>query len=79
MIKVKRLSNLALAILLGILISACSKETPSTPKTSVLPEVNDENCKTENIKKIENKEVREKFADLCIRGNIFKPSPKKSW
>ena len=77
--KFNRLIFLILVAILSILISACSPEVPSTPKMSVLPDINDENCKTENIATIEDKVVMEKFADLCIRRNTFKPSPKMVW
>ncbi len=45
---------------------------------SAMPEVNDENCKVENIRKIEDKEMRQEFADRCfMRGTgTFKPSPE---
>jgi entry exclusion lipoprotein TrbK len=79
MISAKRLSAMALVILFIALISACSTETPSTPNTAAIPEVNDENCMTENIKKIEDKEAREAFAGLCIRRGSFVASPKKAW
>lgn len=79
MISAKRISALVLGSLLTALMSACSTETPSTPNTAAIPEVNDENCMTENIKKIEDKEAREAFAGLCIRRGSFVASPKKAW
>lgn len=79
MIIAKRLSYLALVTLLMALMSACSTEPPSTPNAAAIPEVNDENCMTENIKKIEDKEAREAFAGLCIRRGSFVASPKKAW
>lgn len=48
-------------------------------KDIVLPVVNDENCKTENIKKIKDKEAQEAFAGLCIRRGDFVKSPPKAW
>jgi len=79
MVNAKRMSYPALVTLLTVLISACSTETPGTANTAAIPEVNDENCMTENIKKIEDKETREAFAGLCIRRGTFVASPKKSW
>jgi entry exclusion lipoprotein TrbK len=57
------------------LVTACS---PNEPKKQ-LPAVNDENCKTENLKKIQDKETREELASLCIRRRTVKPSPKREW
>ena len=67
---------LTLAALVAALISACSPETPKKE----MPVVNDENCKWENMVKIEDKASREQFASACARrGPGFKPSPKKEW
>ena len=79
MISAKRISYPALVTLLTVLISACSTETPGTANTAAIPDINDENCMTENIKKIEDKEARETFAGLCIRRGNFVASPKKAW
>lgn len=45
----------------------------------VLPVVNDENCKIENIKKIEDKAAREAFASLCIRRGEAAKSKPLAW
>ncbi len=67
---------LTLAALVAALISACSPETPKKE----MPAVNDENCKWENMLKIEDKGMREQFASACARrGPGFTPSPKKEW
>jgi entry exclusion lipoprotein TrbK len=67
---------LTLAALVATLVSACSPETPKKE----MPAVNDENCKWENMVKIEDKASREQFASACARrGPGFKPSPKKEW
>jgi entry exclusion lipoprotein TrbK len=67
---------LTLAALVAALISACSPETPKKE----MPAVNDENCKWENMVKIEDKATREQLASACARrGPGFKPSPKKEW
>ena len=49
---------LTLAALVAALISACSPETPKKE----MPVVNDENCKWENMVKIEDKASREQLA-----------------
>ena len=72
----KRPALLTLAALVATLISACSPETPKNE----MPVVSDENCKPENIAKVEDKETREQFASACLRrGPGFQPSPKKEW
>jgi entry exclusion lipoprotein TrbK len=57
------------------LVMACS---PNEPKKQ-MPAVNDENCKTENLEKMEDKETRQELASLCFRRGTFKPSPKREW
>ncbi len=72
----KRPALLTQAAVVAALISACSPETPKKE----MPAVNDENCKWENMVRIEDKESREQFASACARrGPGFKPSPKKEW
>lgn len=48
-------------------------------KQIVLPVVNDEHCKLENIKKIEDTDARQKFADLCFRRGEFVKSSGRVW
>lgn len=72
----KRFIFVVLAVFLTILISACVQEEPPAVKT---PEVNDENCKFENLKLIKDKAVREELASLCIRRGSFRPSVVKTW
>lgn len=45
----------------------------------VLPEVNETNCAPENTARILDKEARNKFIDLCVRRNNFKPSKPRGW
>ena len=72
----KRPALLVLATLLTALFSACSPDT----SRKEMPIVNDENCKSENMAQIDNKEAREQFASACLRrGPGLKPSPKKEW
>ncbi len=78
MIITKQLKYFILATVLVALINGCTIEEPPA-NTVEMPEVNDENCKQENILKIENKEIREKFVGLCLRRGDFVPSPKKAW
>ena len=61
--------------MVATLVAGCD----SQPATSVMPEVNDENCKDENIGKIRDKGTQRAFADLCFTRGDFKPSPKREW
>jgi entry exclusion lipoprotein TrbK len=74
----KYLLKLLIATILVVITSGCSNDEES-PKQEVKLEVNDENCKLENIKKIGNKSAREEFAGLCFHRSTFVPSAKKSW
>jgi entry exclusion lipoprotein TrbK len=67
---------MVLTMLLAALISACSPQPSAEEKMAA---VNDENCKTENIARIKDKEAREQFGGMCIRRGTFKPSPKREW
>ncbi len=68
--------SLVSAALVVVLVASCDNK----PATASMPEVNDENCKHENIAKIENKGVQQSFSSLCLRrGGEFKPSPKREW
>lgn len=48
-----------------------------------LPEVNDENCKHENILKIKNKKLQQEYSGLCLRRSSFRSKitggSNKSW
>ena len=72
-----RLKLLMASLLIAITSGCSNNEEP--PKQNVKIDVNDENCKLENIKKIEDKRAREDFAGLCFRRGTFVPSEKKSW
>ncbi len=76
---IKRFIFLPLTIILVTLVGACSSDTVSTQTKNTTLEVNDENCKLENIKKIGNKEVREEFGSKCFRRGALVPSKKIQW
>lgn len=67
--------TLALAAALAVLAAGCDNK----PALQVMPEVNDENCKLENIQKIEEKGMQQEFAGKCARRGTFKPSEPKKW
>lgn len=72
---IKALSLVSAALVVA-LVAGCDNKQATVP----MPEVNDENCKHENIVKIENKGVQQAFSSLCLRrGGEFKPSPKREW
>jgi len=66
--------SLASAALVAALVAGCDNK----PATAPMPEVNDENCKPENIAKLD-KSVQEAFSSQCLRAGSFKPSEPKSW
>jgi|APTNR8051073442_1049403.scaffolds.fasta_scaffold00193_14 entry exclusion lipoprotein TrbK len=67
--------TLALAAALAVLAAGCDNK----PALQAMPEVNDENCKLENIQKIEEKGMQQEFAGKCARRGTFKPSEPKKW
>ena len=75
--KAKSISCLFLVGFTAALLGACTPETT----TKEVPTVNDENCKPENIAKIEDKTMREQFSADCLRRapGGFKASEKKEW
>lgn len=73
--KGKQLFFLALATLTAALFGGCSPESSQKE----MPVVNDENCKQENIAKIEDKDMRQQFTSMCLRRSNFRPSPQKGW
>lgn len=64
-----------IAAVMAVLLAGCKDELAQ----AAMPKVNDENCKLENIKKIEDRAIREKFSGLCLRAGDFKPSDERSW
>ena len=67
--------TLALAAALAVLAAGCDNK----PALQAMPEVNDENCKLENVQKIEDKGMQQDFAGKCARRGTFKPSEPKKW
>ena len=71
--------NLKAAVIVIALLSACSPDATKEPRAGDMPVVNDENCKLENIKPIQDEKVRQTFADTCARRGGFKSSSGKSY
>jgi entry exclusion lipoprotein TrbK len=61
------------------LAAACVAACAPNETKKQLPAVNDENCKTENLQKMQDTEMRQEFASLCIRRGTFKPSSGRKW
>lgn len=70
----KNPSILAVAALAAALLAGCEKK----PESVMLPEVNAETCKPENIVKLD-KAAQEVFSSQCLRAGSFKPSEPKTW
>jgi len=51
------------------------------PEPVAMPELNEENCRHENVMKIPDKEIRQDFSSLCLRlgGARYKPSTPMNW
>lgn len=63
--KTHKILTLTLAVLVAALVAGCKP---------IMPEVNEENCNTESVAKIEDDKTQYKFAALCARGGVFKTS-----
>ncbi|MCH7305288.1 entry exclusion lipoprotein TrbK [Acinetobacter sp. Ac_3412] len=59
------MKKLGLILLFTFFVSACSEK---------MPEVNDENCKPENIRKIEDGANRADFGSKCFRRGKIEPT-----
>lgn len=59
----KNTSRIIYGLFFTLQIVGC--DATDSVSLSQIPEVNDENCKTENIAKIVDEEIREKFFLLC--------------
>lgn len=59
-----------------LMIAGCDNK----PTVFALPEVNEQNCKPENIAKVQDKATQQKLSSLCLRqGSEFKASPDRKW
>lgn len=68
---------MALAALITVLVAGCD-DNPKPLKAVEIPQVNDENCKPENIAKVDAS-VRQQFMNTCVRRGSFKPSTGRTW
>jgi entry exclusion lipoprotein TrbK len=59
-----------------ITLAGCNK-TPDLPAD--FPEVNDVNCAPDAIKRINDKDRQQLFADLCSRRGSYKDSPTRTY
>lgn len=73
------LTAMLLATCMAVGTGCDNKPQPAPPSAPVaLPEVNNDNCKSENIAKLDPA-VRQPFADACFRSGTYKPSSGKTW
>ena len=68
---------IASIFLAAALLAGCNDDTETL--VAALPDVNAENCKQENIQKIEPEDKRQEFAGQCLRRNSYKESEPKQW
>ncbi|MBU0801488.1 MAG: entry exclusion lipoprotein TrbK [Alphaproteobacteria bacterium] len=68
-------AKIIILLLLTLVLVACEKK----PATITMPELNAENCKPDNVEKIEPREIREQFSSMCLRAGEFEPSKPKEW
>ena len=66
-------NDLMIVAILAALVVGCDNK----PAKPTIQEVNDENCKIEVIKRIEDKETREQFAGRCSRRPVGTAPTKK--
>lgn len=71
--------TLTTAAVVAALLTGCAPDALEEPEKEEMPVMNDENCKLENIKKIQDEKVRQAFADACARRGDFKPSSGKTY
>lgn len=65
-------------LLVACALAGCDNKPAPAPPQAALPEVNDENCKNENIAKLDPA-IRQPFADACFRSGTHKPSTGRTW
>jgi entry exclusion lipoprotein TrbK len=63
---------------LAAAVAGCNSKAESPAKAADMPQVNQENCKTDNVKKLDA-DVRQQFADACFKRGTFKPSKPVAW
>jgi entry exclusion lipoprotein TrbK len=65
------------ALMIVAIVAALVVGCDNKPDKQAIQEVNDENCKIEVIKQIEDKETREQFAGRCSRRPVGIAATKK--
>lgn len=68
----KKINALIITASLTTIISGCEKPIPE------MPEVNNENCTTENIEKLD-KRIIKRFSSKCAARPIYRPIKRKKW
>lgn len=68
-------TNYMILLVVTLFFVACEKK----PETKTMPKLNAENCKPDNVEKIEPREIREQFSSMCLRAGTFEPGKPKVW
>ncbi|HSD83143.1 MAG TPA: entry exclusion lipoprotein TrbK [Anaerolineae bacterium] len=72
-------ANKSLTLIVITIMAILTVGCDSKPE-QVTAEVNDENCKPENIARLKGKAAQQAFSSLCLRrGGTSKPSQYKEW
>jgi entry exclusion lipoprotein TrbK len=77
--KASKVLTLIVAAALAAFVAGCDVESVPQEALQEMPEVNDENCKFENIKKIEGKGIQQEFSGKCLRRGSFQTSMPRSY
>lgn len=70
---------MTIRMIMMLALTAVASGCDNQPALQAMPEVNNENCKLENIQRIDNKDTQKEFAGKCSRRGTFKPSEPKQW
>lgn len=71
--------RLLLVAFAAAIMNGCGEKPTAQPAKQFMPEINDENCKSENIAKFKDETMQQAISSLCLRRGSFKPSEKKAW
>lgn len=69
---------IVMGLLVSLVVAGCSEDKESVSKATTMPEVNDENCTTENIRAMPSN-IQQEFSGLCLRRSNYKESDAQEW
>ena len=67
-----------IVVVLAAAVAGCNSKADAPVKAADMPQVSEENCKTENVEKLDT-HIRQRFADACFKRGTFKPSKPAAW